>query len=96
MKILFHLITNLLSNDISFRLGSTASDGLEIKDHPFFQGIDWNFVESASYTPPLIPVIGDNDEEGFPSLGNFPDPSGIIGDDYPTTDPIPQEKFEGF
>jgi len=47
------LLKGLLEKNPSKRLGST-NDSEEIKSHPFFKGIDWNYVYERKYKPPLL------------------------------------------
>jgi protein-serine/threonine kinase len=51
------LIKALLHRDNTKRLGSTKKDAEEIKEHPFFNGIDWNdFLAKKIPPPPAKPV----------------------------------------
>ncbi|KAK2949047.1 putative serine/threonine protein kinase [Blattamonas nauphoetae] len=50
------LIEQLLTLDPNERLGSKR-DALEIREHPFFQGTDWEGVRSAP--PAFVPVLQD-------------------------------------
>ena len=43
-----------LINDPEIRLGANGAD--EIKNHPFFRGIDWNHIKET-LTPPFVPEI---------------------------------------
>jgi len=47
------LLKQLLERSPHKRLGST-SDADEIKRHPFFEGIDWDYVTNKNYKPPLM------------------------------------------
>jgi serine/threonine protein kinase len=60
------LLEGLLKVDQSARLGCTAIGAEEIKQHPWFQGIDWGKVYGHRYTPPLLPMIeSDGDSSNF-------------------------------
>ncbi|KAK2958629.1 hypothetical protein BLNAU_6398 [Blattamonas nauphoetae] len=50
------LIEQLLTLDPNEKLGSKR-DALEIREHPFFQGTDWESVRSAP--PAFVPVLRD-------------------------------------
>ncbi|XP_047318153.1 serine/threonine-protein kinase D6PKL2-like [Impatiens glandulifera] len=47
------LVTQLLVKDPAKRLGSVMG-ALEIKQHPFFQGVNWALLRCT--TPPIVPV----------------------------------------
>jgi serine/threonine protein kinase len=47
------LISKLMIRDTKTRLGSGENGVEEIKNHPFFQGIDWNDVLLRKLKPPL-------------------------------------------
>ena len=51
------IIDKLLEPDPAKRLGSGARGVLEIKEHSFFKGIDWENIRSMK--PPLAPKKGD-------------------------------------
>lgn len=38
------LLLNLLEKDPTLRLGFSEKDADEIKEHPFFNGVDWEKV----------------------------------------------------
>lgn len=50
------LIVKLLNRDPSKRLGSGPGDAEEIKQHQFFNGINWEDVFRRKLKPPKIPV----------------------------------------
>ena len=50
-------ILRKLINDPETRLGTNGSD--EIKNHPFFKGIDWNHIKET-LVPPFIPELKNN------------------------------------
>lgn len=47
------LLTKLLQKDPANRL----DDAQEIKNHPFFQDIDWNKLLDKAYLPPFKPQV---------------------------------------
>jgi serine/threonine protein kinase len=68
-----NLLDGLLRVDASRRLGCTAIGAEEIKQHPWFQGIDWRKVLTQRYTPPLLPMVeSDGDSSNF---ADYSDPS---------------------
>ena len=50
-------ILRKLINDPESRLGANGAD--EIKNHPFFKGIDWNHIKET-LIPPFIPELKNN------------------------------------
>jgi len=38
-------------------LGSGDSDASEIKEHPFFVGMDWAALEAGRIAPPWTPLV---------------------------------------
>ncbi len=50
-------ILRRLINDPETRLGSNGAE--EIKNHPFFKGIDWNHIKET-LTPPFVPELKNN------------------------------------
>ncbi|KAF5363555.1 hypothetical protein D9756_000848 [Leucocoprinus leucothites] len=55
----------LLNRNPKHRLGAKR-DAAELKEHPFFSGIDWNLLARKEITPPFKPVV-ESDE----SVNNF-------------------------
>jgi serine/threonine protein kinase len=51
------LINSLLIPDPSCRLGNLSNGVKDIRDHLFFQGIDWNAIAVRSCVPPYVPQI---------------------------------------
>ncbi len=45
----------LLEKDENFRLGT--NDPEDIKNHPFFSGVDWNEAANQMLTPPFLPSL---------------------------------------
>lgn len=46
------LIIGLLNKNPNKRLGAGLRDAEEIKEHPFFYGIDWDAVAARKLNPP--------------------------------------------
>jgi serine/threonine protein kinase len=55
------LISKLLTKDPTKRLGS-RTDAEEIKEHPFFAGIDWNAMMAKKLTTPYKPLLDSKDD----------------------------------
>jgi serine/threonine protein kinase len=47
-----HLISKLLLRNPSKRLGASRRDAEEIKEHPFFEGVNWDAVKNRQLKPP--------------------------------------------
>ena len=61
----------LLQRDITNRLGCRGGGADELKEHPFFSGIDWQQVYLQKYTPPLIPPRGEVNAADAFDIGSF-------------------------
>ncbi|KDO30178.1 AGC protein kinase [Saprolegnia parasitica CBS 223.65] len=61
------LLTGLLQRKVSDRLGSGPTDGAEIRNHPFFAGMDWDQVYRKETTPEFKPPnrMGSIDTSNF-------------------------------
>jgi len=51
------LLSGLLSKDPAQRLGGGPGDVQELKEHQFFQAIDWRALEEKRVTPPFKPAV---------------------------------------
>lgn len=49
------LVAGLLERKVAHRLGCGATGALEIKQHPFFAGLDWQKVTERRYQPEFVP-----------------------------------------
>uniref|UniRef100_A0AC34PXN5 Ribosomal protein S6 kinase n=1 Tax=Panagrolaimus sp. JU765 TaxID=591449 RepID=A0AC34PXN5_9BILA len=58
------LISGLLEKDASNRLGARGVE--EIKNHPFFRGVNWQMVEQKKLPPAIQPIVN-----GKLDLNNF-------------------------
>ncbi|KAF7722694.1 Serine/threonine kinase [Apophysomyces ossiformis] len=47
----------LLERTPSRRLGSGKADGLEVRAHPFFSGVNWEDMLAKKVTPPFLPTV---------------------------------------
>lgn len=65
------LLEGLLQRDINNRLGCRGRGADELKEHPFFSGIDWQQVYLQKYTPPLIPPRGEVNAADAFDIGSF-------------------------
>ncbi|KAK1119343.1 G protein-coupled receptor kinase 1 [Melipona bicolor] len=65
------LLEGLLQRDINNRLGCRGGGADELKEHPFFSGIDWQQVYLQKYTPPLIPPRGEVNAADAFDIGSF-------------------------
>ncbi|KAK2174935.1 hypothetical protein NP493_765g01041 [Ridgeia piscesae] len=65
------LLEGLLKRNVEERLGSRGRGALEVKEHPFFKGIDWNQVYVQKYPPPLIPPRGEVNAADAFDIGSF-------------------------
>uniref|UniRef100_A0A7N6BVE1 G protein-coupled receptor kinase n=1 Tax=Anabas testudineus TaxID=64144 RepID=A0A7N6BVE1_ANATE len=65
------LLEGLLQRDVSKRLGCQGRGALEVKEHQFFKGIDWQQVYLQKYSPPLIPPRGEVNAADAFDIGSF-------------------------
>merc|ERR1719203_2601712 len=65
------LLEGLLQRDTDKRVGWRGSGAEELKDDPFFNGIDWNVVYQQKYPPPLIPPRGEVNAADAFDIGSF-------------------------
>lgn len=65
------LLEGLLHRDVDKRLGCCGRGAEEVKEHPFFAGIDWHQVYIQKYTPPLIPPRGEVNAADAFDIGSF-------------------------
>jgi len=76
------LLSRLLIRDAFQRLGSHAKGTAEIKEHPWFQPIDWNELVRKRSKAPWVPPIKDSKD-----TSNF--------DEYPEDDYVEPYKPDG-
>ena len=63
------LIQKLLIVNPSKRIGFGPNGAEDIKNHPFFQGIDWDLLEAKKIKPPFIPKLkNDTDLRYFDNM----------------------------
>uniref|UniRef100_A0A8D2LS46 G protein-coupled receptor kinase n=1 Tax=Varanus komodoensis TaxID=61221 RepID=A0A8D2LS46_VARKO len=65
------LLEGLLQRDVNRRLGCMGRGALEVKESPFFQGLDWQLVFLQKYPPPLIPPRGEVNAADAFDIGSF-------------------------
>ncbi|KAJ8400051.1 hypothetical protein AAFF_G00400900 [Aldrovandia affinis] len=65
------LLEGLLQRDVAKRLGCLGRGALEVKEHLFFKGIDWQQVYLQKYSPPLIPPRGEVNAADAFDIGSF-------------------------
>ncbi|KAL5970299.1 Beta-adrenergic receptor kinase 1 [Taenia solium] len=77
---MYSLLSKLLARDVDCRLGCmgrgqqgfwTAGKSLEVREHEFFKGIDWQLVYHRKYPPPLIPPRGEVNAADAFDIGSF-------------------------
>jgi serine/threonine protein kinase len=95
------LLRKLLKKDPTKRLGANYRDIQVIKDHPFFQCIDWEMVEKKQLVPPYTPLLDHKaDLKHFdPYIFNvdIESPTGFMGfDNGGQHQQIDQEMFKKF
>lgn len=85
------LLKHLLTSDLSRRYGNLKNGANDIKNHPWFHGVDFERVANRQIRAPYIPQIrGDGDASHF---DRYPETNEQYG--LPTEDPY-REKFPDF
>jgi serine/threonine protein kinase len=60
------LVNALCNRNAAERLGASARDVEEVKEHPFFQELSWDLVLQRKYTPEWIPrILNEQDTQFF-------------------------------
>jgi serine/threonine protein kinase len=54
-----NFLKRLLNHNPSTRLGGGETDSEELKNHPFFRGVDWSALYYKRITPPFVPQVAD-------------------------------------
>ena len=49
------LLSKLLKHEPTERIGCWEGGALDVKQHPFFRGIDWEAILDQTVVPPFIP-----------------------------------------
>ena len=59
----------MLEIDPNKRLGNGENGWEDIKNHPYFDGVDWDEANNKKLTPPFIPKIdNENDTKYFENI----------------------------
>lgn len=53
-----NLLEGLLRKDPSKRYGSSPEN--QVRDHPWFHGVNWDYLYNKRYQPPFKPIISDD------------------------------------
>jgi hypothetical protein len=53
------------------RVGCRGSGADELKEHAFYNGVDWSIVYQQKYPPPLIPPRGEVNAADAFDIGSF-------------------------
>jgi len=65
------LLQGLLQKKPEYRLGCGPGGIQEIKDHPFFESIDWGLLEAGYIDPPFVPSKYDVNAASLKDIGDF-------------------------
>ncbi|KAI9323235.1 kinase-like domain-containing protein [Dichotomocladium elegans] len=78
------LLKRLLTSDLSKRFGNLKGGADDIKNHPWFEGVDLTRVLSRQIRPPYIPQIrGEGDASHFDKYPENQEQYGITGTEDP-------------
>lgn len=64
-------LSQLLQKKPENRMGSGPTGMQEIKDHPFFESIDWGLLEAGYIDPPFMPNKFDVNAASLKDIGDF-------------------------
>jgi len=59
------LLNRLLERNPKKRIGNGPSDAEEIKQHPFFESVDWNKLDGKQIEPPFRPALKSETDTRF-------------------------------
>ena len=65
------LISGLLEQDLSKRLGCMVNAAEEVKQHIWFRGVDWAMVTQKKIQPPWVPELSNGTD--FKYFDEYPD-----------------------
>lgn len=65
------LIGALLEKDLSKRIGCMKNGSQDVRNHPWFTGVDWNIVQAKKIQPPWQPDV--RSETDFQYFDDYPD-----------------------
>lgn len=77
--------------DPTRRLGSGSAGTDEIKNHPYFDGIDWNKMRAHAYQTPLIPMVTSPYD-----TSNFADFTSQVPEYEPLDEEMKKIKFDNY
>lgn len=92
------LISSLLTSDRSRRLGNLRGGASDVKNHPWFYGVDWTALQEGRIPPPIVPFLGQPGDTSNFSKYEPARPSampGLFGTDNGHQDPY-AELFPDF
>ncbi|KAJ1032624.1 hypothetical protein NDA16_000647 [Ustilago loliicola] len=92
------LISSLLNSDRSRRLGNLRGGASDVKNHPWFYGVDWKALQEGRIPPPIVPYLGQPGDTSNFSKYEPARPSampGLFGTDRGHQDPY-AELFPDF
>ncbi|RWS02564.1 protein kinase C-like 1 [Dinothrombium tinctorium] len=90
------LLWNLLERTPEKRLGTSTCAHGDVTLHKFFNGVNWNDVESLRVKPPFVPILEHpKDTSNFDA--EFTEAEAVLTPiDKNITDSIDNELFRGF
>uniref|UniRef100_A0A1I8GCH6 G protein-coupled receptor kinase n=1 Tax=Macrostomum lignano TaxID=282301 RepID=A0A1I8GCH6_9PLAT len=66
-----NLLEGLLAREVDQRIGCRGGGSIELKEHPFFAGVDWDQVYLQKYPAPLVPPRGEVNAHDAFDIGSF-------------------------
>ena len=75
------MISGLLEQDLSKRLGCMVKGADDVKNHMWFRGVDWNMVKAKKIQPPWVPELTSTTD--FQYFDEYPDSGTPIEEPEP-------------
>ena len=81
------IIKHLLESDLSKRYGNLKNQAQDVKDHRFFDHINWQSLEEKAIQPPYVPQLkSSTDTTNFSAIGKIDD--NTVPKIPPSSDPF--------
>lgn len=59
------IVRGLCTKDLSARLGNLSNGSRDVKNHPFFESIDWRELERRRHPGPIVPRLRSPEDTSY-------------------------------